>query len=723
MALTSPGIACSHLQRQLQAHIQLIQPRPISGRHVSIGPCTPAGLLIPKASPDSTTPCLTRAGRSFSFSASCNSLAAGQALHHSLGGHRSPHPEALARSRAGNPRILSCSYSSVALSSLPSGNSPSPALSSSLLRPLPRTATATDLIPAVGHIVPVGGSVRLEGTIGMGSTRCSASADSSAGATANPTAAEVTVVDLDKVAQGASVDSSSQSRRMRWKPIPAPVDPEPIPVAVPDDATPSWTSAVWASNIDMKRRIFCNRSLNMKSIAAVGFDMDYTLAQYKPDAFETMAYKETVKKLVHQLGYPPELLGWEFDWRYMMDRHKYVKVAYHGFREINSEERMATYGNTRARESFDEPDYALIDTLFSLAEAYLFAQLVDYKDAHPEIFETSTKRKSYGEVYKDVRAAVDLCHRDGTLKKEVAANPGKYIYKDDQLVDMLRMMRSSGRKIFIVTNSLWDYTHVVMNYLCGKCGTTEGTPRDDKWLELFDVVITGSAKPGFFWEASRTPIFEVDVATGMLMNTENGSPLVQVGNVRPPPQLATHRVGSQGCRVFQVLYVGDHIYGDILRSKKQLGWRTMLVVPELEREIQTLKQTSPLRKEFHKLRQQRDALDDTIQRLEWAIKFDNHTEQEKGNIQREIAALEEQKSAVREAHRRAMRECHQRFHEVWGQLMKTGYQNSRFAHQVERFACLYTSHVGNLCYYSPDKSYRTGEDFVPHELQVASLFD
>ena len=43
---------------------------------------------------------------------------------------------------------------------------------------------------------------------------------------------------------------------------------------------------------------------------------------------------------------------------------------------------------------------------------------------------------------------------------------------------------------------------------------------------------------------------------------------------------------------------------------------------------------------------------------------------------------------------------------MWGQLLKTGYQNSRFAHQVERFACLYTSHVSNLAFYSPDKSYR-----------------
>jgi hypothetical protein len=32
---------------------------------------------------------------------------------------------------------------------------------------------------------------------------------------------------------------------------------------------------------------------------------------------------------------------------------------------------------------------------------------------------------------------------------------------------------------------------VVMNYLCGKCGTDGGTPRDDEWLSYFDVVVTG----------------------------------------------------------------------------------------------------------------------------------------------------------------------------------------------------------------------------------------
>lgn len=35
-----------------------------------------------------------------------------------------------------------------------------------------------------------------------------------------------------------------------------------------------------------------------------------------------------------------------------------------------------------------------------------------------------------------------------------------------------------------------------------------------------------------------------------------------------------------------ILYVGDHIFGDILKSKKRQGWKTFLVVPELTKELQ-----------------------------------------------------------------------------------------------------------------------------------------
>lgn len=94
--------------------------------------------------------------------------------------------------------------------------------------------------------------------------------------------------------------------------------------------------------------------------------------------------------------------------------------------------------------------------------------------------------------------------------------------------------------------------------------------------------------------------------------------------------------------------------------------------------------------------------------------------------------------------------CFLQFHKVWGQLMKTGYQNSRFAHQVmylykknmysdfqqstemfylcisntpqvERFACLYCSQVTDFGLYSPNKYYRPSEDYMPHEFDVLGL--
>jgi len=40
-----------------------------------------------------------------------------------------------------------------------------------------------------------------------------------------------------------------------------------------------------------------------------------------------------------------------------------------------------------------------------------------------------------------------------------------------------------------------------------------------------------------------------------------------------------------GAKGKDVLYVGDHIFGDILKSKKTRGWRTFLVVPEMTQEL------------------------------------------------------------------------------------------------------------------------------------------
>jgi len=57
-----------------------------------------------------------------------------------------------------------------------------------------------------------------------------------------------------------------------------------------------------------------------------------------------------------------------------------------------------------------------------------------------------------------------------------------------------------------------------------------------------------------------------------------------------------------------VLYVGDHIFGDIIKSKKQKAWRTMLVVPELNHELKVFHDKRDL---FNTL----EALDTSISEL------------------------------------------------------------------------------------------------------------
>ena len=552
---------------------------------------------------------------------------------------------------------------------------------------------------------------------------------------------------------------------------------------LPDDV-PSWTEAADSPAPSSRfavrpaSRIFCNRSLNMNAIAAVGFDMDYTLAMYRPETFEVLAYTQTCRKLVDVYGYPPEVLELEYDHTYMvrglvvdkkrgnvlkMDRHKYVKVARHGFSTLGTDERLKTYCDVQKVDQFDGSNYANVDTLFSLGETYLFCQLVELKEAHAAAAKSSDVAdffadKSFEAMYDEIRASVDLCHRDGSLKRAVAEHPERYIHVDEALVPMLRALRESGKKTFLLTNSLWDFTNVVMNYL------VHGAVGEDKtsdWTELFDAIITGSCKPAFF-ENERAAIFEVDAETSDLRNTDDGAPMLPIG-ASAAAATADDALRSsfggmgkgkhEGVKAYQggsfkhlhamlgvtsgsqVLYVGDHIYGDILRSKKTLGWRTMLVVPELQHELECLRRADEagFPEKLGKLRQRRDALSDAVQLSAWRggrvlaeasseSPSDSDSDSDSRDAfasadEEERASLAAEAARAKEAHRLGMRELHATFHPVWGAMMKAGNQNSRFAHQLERYACLYTSHARNLVAYSPAKSYRGLTDVMPHDLE------
>ena len=68
----------------------------------------------------------------------------------------------------------------------------------------------------------------------------------------------------------------------------------------------------------------------------------------------------------------------------------------------------------------------------------------------------------------------------------MAEDPAKYIEDDPGLVPLFQIIRESGRKVFILTNSLYDYTDVVMTFLCRE--------HPGRWQDLFDAVTEGGLR-------------------------------------------------------------------------------------------------------------------------------------------------------------------------------------------------------------------------------------
>src|SRR5438552_5860608 len=334
------------------------------------------------------------------------------------------------------------------------------------------------------------------------------------------------------------------------------------------------------------RQIYTNRALQMDQIGVVGFDMDYTLAVYSMRQIEELAFHMTLDRLVAGRGYRAELRNLNYDHEFVirglvvdkdygnifkMDRHNHVGRCYHGRRQLSLDERRALY-QTNEKIRLSLPRFAWIDTLFSLPEACLYAEIIEALEARKEPVD-------YHKLYDDTRESIDEVHRDGSLKSELRKDLARYIQRDPELPAALHKLRSGGKRLFILTNSLWDYTEAVMSFvLDGRL------PEYPSWRNYFDYVIVGAQKPAFF--AEQHPFLELGPDGKILRPTvealERGK-VYEAGNLFEFERLSGHAGES-------VLYVGDHLYGDIIRHRKASQWRTCFVVQELEREIEYMEQ-------------------------------------------------------------------------------------------------------------------------------------
>jgi len=472
-----------------------------------------------------------------------------------------------------------------------------------------------------------------------------------------------------------------------------------------------------ATDVSRAQRIYVNRSLRLDKIEAIGFDMDHTLAAYRPLPFERLAFDQAKRKLV-AAGYPRAVARLRYDQTFVirglivdrrrgnilkMDRHHYVVQAYHGTRKLPSEMRKSLYAHRRLRVT--GTTFVPVDTLFSIPEISLYAQLVDLLDSRE-------RHVKYRELYDDVRGAIDAAHADGSIKSIVMRAPRRHLEVDRALPQTLDRMASRGLRLFLLTNSEPEYTHAVMEQLLA--GRIEARPA---WSDFFDLVVARAGKPGFF--GGHDDLHRLDPR---ILGASGGR------------RRFAFRGGSVGALERElgvvgdaILYFGDHTYGDILRSKRLCGWRTAMIVRRLESEIEALRAARPHWRRLERLERRSDRLAADCDFLERALdgkvsagelrrflrargmrggpsRVPEHLAASVAEWKQTIAAVEAIESEV-----------DQLFNPYWGSMFRAGRLASHFGNQLEEFACIYTSRVSNFLNYPLDKYFVTAHDFLPHE--------
>ena len=453
--------------------------------------------------------------------------------------------------------------------------------------------------------------------------------------------------------------------------------------------------------------IYVNRTLNMKQISAIGFDMDYTLVRYDSEAFEVMTYREIKKKLLEIRNYPKVINDLKFQLNLAirglvidkpngnvlkLSTYSKVKHAYHGLSDVDFKTQQKIYLGLTI-DLNDSDRFAIVDTSFSIAYCVLFMQIVDLKDKHPEL-----NLPDYKTIEEHLLEALDVSHRDGTLKGEVRKNVKKYIVQDAESVEALERFKRHGKQLWVITNSDYEYSKLLLDY-----AITPFLKEHKSWQDLFNIVVTLANKPKFFTD--KLPLLKVDPKTGLMKNhhgtIEEG---IYQGGCAQTIQKSSGLTGEQ------ILYLGDHIYGDVLQIKKTCNWRTGLVIDELIAETEANEKSAPISAEINTLMKQKIDMEQKLDQL-----FDR--EQDKGK-KPDKAKLQEHFQKIEKVDKKIgklIRAHTLHFNPTWGETMRAGVEPSRLAGQIEKYACIYMAKVSDFIDYSPRTYFRPKKKSLPHE--------
>lgn len=467
----------------------------------------------------------------------------------------------------------------------------------------------------------------------------------------------------------------------------------------------------------IKKTVFINRTLNLKKIKYIGFDMDLTLVQYNTYNFEQLAHKIMLKKLVVNFKYPKSIqkLPFQFDQSIrglvidkkkgnLLKLSKYgeIRQAYHGLKTIPYAEQKNIYKQTYI--ALSNSRYDSVDTTFSIAFASLYSQLVD-KKSHGTI---KDKLPSYEKMAKDLSYSLDQAHTDGSLKDHLKKNLKQFIIQDKRISQGLENFLLHKKKLLLITNSDYAYTDILLKY-----SINPFLKKYKKWQDLFEYSIISSQKPEFFY--TKTPFLKIDPVT---QKTHKHNKTLVPGIYKAGSSHWLTKALKTDAE--NILYIGDHIYGDVVRLKKDCSWRTGLVVEELNKDIEADNKSLKINLKIKNIMALKEPLEDRLNKLisDKIKKQSNKTnitklylkkyEKQKILLNTKLDKVDKKLSALIKAKENF-------YNPYWSDVMRTGTTPSFFANQVEKFACIYMSTIVDFLVLSPREYLRSKKKEMAHE--------
>ncbi|KHN05393.1 Cytosolic purine 5'-nucleotidase [Glycine soja] len=286
------------------------------------------------------------------------------------------------------------------------------------------------------------------------------------------------------------------------------------------------------------------------------------------------------------------------------DRFGYIKIAMHGTKMLSTRAVSEIYG----RELVDlrqKSRWEFLNTFFSVSEAVAYMQMVDKLDGG--IIPSNLGSFDYNGLYKVVGKALIAAHVEGRLKSEIMSNPEQFVEPDPELLFTLLDQKEAGKKLVLITNSDYHYTHKMMHHSFNRF-----LPNDMGWRDLFDIVIVSANKPEFFQMSH--PMYEVVTEEGLMrpcFKAQTGG-LYSGGSA----QMVESSLNIHGD---EILYIGDHIYTDVSQPKVHLRWRAALICRELEEEYTALIRSRGRRQSLVELINQKEVVVDLFNQLRLAL--------------------------------------------------------------------------------------------------------